>query len=83
MNMFQQQIIKEVPEIQKEDFMYFIDETVNKLKKMNLPAKNCNINFHFIDAKEKEYVQLEYCLKNCGLKCILNNGVPKDRKIKK
>lgn len=34
------------------------------------PNKECEINNYFVDANNPLYCRLEYCVINCGMKCI-------------
>lgn len=70
MNSFQKNIIKKFHNINKDDFDYFTKDAANKISKMGLPKKECIINSYFIDSNDSKFNRLEYCLKNCGLKCL-------------
>ena len=71
MNQFQKNIILKTHDITMDDFRYFTSESENKIRNKGLPAANCEINKYFIDSNYTKYYQREYCLKNCGLKCII------------
>lgn len=70
MNQFQKNVMNNFPLITLNDFLYFTKESEEKIKKMGLPKSQCNINNIFIDAIDMKYHQREYCLLNCGLKCL-------------
>jgi len=70
MNQFQKNIIKKFKHLDINDFIYFTVNTEIKIKQLGLPRRYCDINNIFIDANYAEYHRREYCLKNCGLKCL-------------
>lgn len=72
MNRFQERVLKKYPEIEFDDFIYFTGEAENKVAKMGLPKMGCKITTFFVGGKHGLYYQREYCLKNCGLKCLDN-----------
>jgi len=51
--------------------VYFISDVCEKVKKMGMPIKDCSINNIFVDSVSPEFDRREYCLKNCGFKCIV------------
>ena len=56
-------------QLSMNDFLYFTEESEEKIKKMGLPKSGCSINNVFVDANDMKYHQCQYCLLNCGLKC--------------
>jgi len=70
MNKFQEEVLNKHPEIEYADFNYFTGEAENKVKKMGLPREDCKIKTVFVGGKFELYYQREYCLKNCGFKCL-------------
>lgn len=52
------------------DQVYFTSKVFNKVKSMNLPKRDCSVNNIAIDSINPIYYRCEYCLKNCGFKCL-------------
>lgn len=71
MNEFERRIIEQHETIDIDDFNYFTEEAEKKIADMGLPKSTCEISQVFVDCKTLgNYYRREYCLKNCGLKCI-------------
>jgi len=70
MKTFTETILGNFPQFGSIDFIYFTDEVENKVKALSLPNKACGITFMYKNSRFAEYYQREYCLLNCGLKCI-------------
>ena len=71
MNQFQKNVILKHPNICMDDFCDYTQRTDQKIENMGLPKNKCCINNYFNDAGVlTKHYQREYCLKNCGLKCI-------------
>ena len=70
MNQFQKNVMNNFPLITIDNFLYFTGELEKKIKKMELPKSECSINNVFIDATDMRYYRRQYCLLNCGLKCL-------------
>ena len=74
MNKFQEEVLNKHPEIEYADFKYFASEAEDKVKKLGLPKAGCKIKTVFKGANHELYHQREYCLKNCGFKCLELKG---------
>ena len=70
MNDFQKNLLHDFPQFKEEDFKYFLMESMRKVHSLGLPVKDCSINKTFVDAKHRKLITAEYCLKNCGFKCL-------------
>ena len=69
MNQFQKDILAKHDTINEDDFNYFTELSEQKVSELGL-KQDCKIWSMFVDAKYRHYHQCEYCLKNCGLKCV-------------
>lgn len=70
MNQFQKNIIQQMPQFTLSDFTYFIGCSHDKVKKLPLAA-DCTIHQAYKGSgSSAPYIRAEYCLKNCGFKCI-------------
>lgn len=49
--------------------VYCTPETIKKVKKMDLPRRECSINNIAADCIDPLSERREYCIKNCGFKC--------------
>ena len=72
MNTFQENILDQMPQFTLSDFTYFLECSRDKVQQLPLDA-NCTIHQTFIDSSNALYHRAEYCLKNCGFKCL---GIP-------
>ena len=63
-------LIKEFPQFTADDFVYFLESSENKVKDLDLPKQDCRINKVFSDCKNEDLKRREYCLLNCGFKCL-------------
>jgi len=73
MNDFEKTILRKHKFITVNDLTYFTEETNLKLRDKGLPEINCGINDIFDGCNNADFHRREYCLKNCGLRC-LNEG---------
>ena len=70
MTKFQEEVLNKHPGIEYADFNYFTGEAEDKVKEMGLPKKDCKIKTVFVGCNHELYHQREYCLLNCGFKCL-------------
>ena len=79
MNRFQENILNQLPQFNEDDFNYFLEESQAKVQSLDLdPA--CQINISFEDSIDPQYNRSQYCLKNCGFKCLgITEGKHKQR----
>ena len=71
MNKFQEDVLKRYKTINYDDFLYFTKDSQKKVEALGLPKKDCKIYNYFKDMINSNYYRCEYCLKNCGFKCLL------------
>ena len=73
MNLFQEEVLKEFPEFQQfnDPFGCFTEDVQAVVESFGiLPHPNCKINSIFVGTNDERYNKLEYCLRNCGFKCL-------------
>ncbi len=68
-NQFQCNILQKMPQFTLSDFTYFLGCSQDKVEQLSLDV-NCIIHQTFLNCLDANYHQAEYCLKNCGFKCI-------------
>jgi len=74
---WQIEIINLYPQFAMSDFDYFVGESQEKINALGLPLQDCSITTVFNNAIHRDYLRAEYCLKNCGLKCLLGKDYKK------
>ncbi len=68
MNRFQQNILQQMSQFTLSDFTYFVGCSYDKVKQLPLDA-DCSIHQAYSGGSAL-YLRAEYCLKNCGFKCL-------------
>lgn len=66
---YEQSILARFDSLNLEDFRYFTGLSEQKISDLGLKP-DCKIWQMFTDSHYPRYHQCEYCLKNCGLKCV-------------
>lgn len=69
MTQFQQNILNQMPQFTLSDFIYFLGCSQDKVQRLSLDS-DCTIHQTFVGCNQPLYHRAEYCLKNCGFKCL-------------
>jgi hypothetical protein len=69
-NDFEIELLEKFTNFTPQDFDYCTDETIIKIESLGLPNPACSIMQTFVNANHADFLRKEYCLKNCGFKCL-------------
>ena len=68
---FQIELLDTFPQLGAQHIFYITDETAAAVNQIGTRAKDCVVMVEsFEDTLYRDYYRLEYCVKNCGLKCL-------------
>ena len=70
LNQHQLAILNSYPQFTACDLIYITDDVVGKVAELSLPDERCVVSASFVNANFRDYHQRDYCLRNCGFKCL-------------